>query len=67
MSPTEGCRHETLTFSGGGFFVVCRSCRVSWVAVLSTMPDVVLDEGRGSVDLGEMDRREDPRKTSATE
>lgn len=32
MSDADHCRHPTLYFASGGYYVICSSCRMSWIA-----------------------------------
>lgn len=33
QAPVSKCYHDTLSFAGRGFFVVCQTCQAAWVAI----------------------------------
>ena len=42
------CKHETLTFWSGGYYIACKHCKKMWVATTSMGLDADLDHSRGS-------------------
>ena len=40
------CKHETLRFGSGGYYVFCETCHVRWVAIKGGPDDTELDRDR---------------------
>jgi hypothetical protein len=53
------CKHPTLTFGSGGYYVFCRQCGFTWVAKRSDGPEpnTLVDRDAGSNGLGGHDSR----------
>ena len=55
-SQEEGCKHLSLCFQDGGYYVICSYCRCKWVAVKDS--DSNLDESRRNCGLTDFDFRD---------
>lgn len=59
------CKHPTLRFHSGGYYVECKECKAWWVAIKGAhTSDQDLDHTRGSDGLFAHDERIDPAVTN---
>ena len=54
------CRHYTLHFADGGYFVECNNCGYRWVATERDCYGAVVDPRAREMGLSEADTRSDP-------
>jgi hypothetical protein len=59
---TDKCRHPTLIFHSGGYYVQCKDCKVMWVAIKNGMTsDQDIDHSRGGDNLYAHDERSEKK------
>jgi hypothetical protein len=63
MIDPRDCRHESLFFGSGGFYIFCRQCGGAWVAKKNSGPDVAIDYERSSNLVSTFDERVPPTNT----